>query len=317
MATAGPNYTNTVANDASIGTVAWTNPTNAQGNQTTVYAYADLLNSGVVEFSVKLIKGGAISGTDKSTGATIPTVQTSVNYGSASDLWGLTFTNTDINASNFGVAFAAQEPLAPTISNYLSATNFGFSIPASSTINGITCSINQLAASAASFASGTQIHTQSGYKNIEDITIEDCVWSFNEKTKRCSFQKIIATTSREANEVIIINEKIISTPEHLFFTNQGWVEAQNLTKNMFLLKNIDKKWKKEKVKTISIEKQKTNVFNFEVDKNHTYFANDYAVHNAALIDRFVRVYNFGITIDYTPPGGGGQVQRRRVSAIMM
>jgi len=28
MATAGPNYSGTVANDASIGTVAWVNPTN-------------------------------------------------------------------------------------------------------------------------------------------------------------------------------------------------------------------------------------------------------------------------------------------------
>ena len=86
---------------------------------------------------------------------------------------------------------------------------------------------------------------------------------------------------------------------------------------MFLLKNVNKKWKKEKIKTISNEKQKTKVFNFEVDKNHTYFANDFAVHNPVLINRFVRVYNFGISIDYTPPGGGGQVQRRRVSAILM
>ena len=60
------------------------------------------------------------------------------------------------------------------------------------------------------------------------------------------------------------------------------------------------------------------MFNFEVDKNQNYFANDYAVHNVVLLTRYVRVYNFGISIDYTPPGGGGgQVQRRRVSAVMM
>jgi len=191
MATAGPNYTNTVANDTSVGTVAWTNPTNAQGNQTTTYAYVDLINSGAVEYSVKLIKGGVISGTDKSTGATIPITQTSVNYGSASDLWGLTFTDTDINASNFGVVFSTQEPIAPTISNYLAATNFGFSIPASSTINGITCSINQLAASAASFVSGTLVTTKQGYKKIEEITIDDEVLSFN-KNKKCSYKKVNA-----------------------------------------------------------------------------------------------------------------------------
>ncbi|MFN9957841.1 MAG: hypothetical protein ACK55I_32450, partial [bacterium] len=66
-----------------------------------------------------------------------------------------------------------------------------------------------------------------------------------------------------------------------------------------------------------VEKGKVQVFNFEVDKNQTYFANNYAVHNVIMLTRYVRVYNFGISIDYTPAGGGGRVQRRRVSAIMM
>ena len=316
MATAGPNYSGTVINDASAGSTAWINPSNAQGNQTTVYAAADMTNSGSVETTIKLIKGGTISGNNKSTGATIPTTLTTVNYGGTSDLWGLTFSVSDVNASNFGVVFQIENPLAATISNYLNAQNFGFSVPTGSTINGITCSITQQEASS-SFAAGTKIQTISGYKNIEDITVEDFVWSFNDKTKRCKFQKVLAISSREANDFVIINEKIISTPEHLFFTNEGWVEAQFLTKKMFLLKNVNKKWKKEKIKTISNEKQKTKVFNFEVDKNHTYFANDFAVHNAVLVLKIVRVYNFGISIDYTPPGGGSAVQRRRVSAILM
>lgn len=318
MATAGPNYSGTVANDASIGTVAWTNPTNAQGNQTAVYAFVDLLNSGIVENSIRLIKGGVISGTNKSTGAAIPSVQTSVNYGGVSDLWGLTFTSTDINASNFGVVFSVQEPVAPTVSNYLSATNFGFSIPASSTINGITCSINQLAASAASFLAGTIINTINGEKKIEEITEHDFVLSFNEKTKRCSYQKVKAIVHRETEEYLIINKKIKTTPNHLFLTNEGWIEAENLTEKMYLLKRKNNRWAKEKVKTLTKMSEKVEVFNFEVEKNHTYFANEYAVHNVALVNRYARIYNFGISIDYTPPGGGGgQVQRRRVSAIMM
>ena len=85
MATAGPNYSGTVTNDASAGSTAWTNPTNAQGNQTTVYAYADMTNSGSVENTIKLVKGGTISGNNKSTGAVIPTTLTTVNYGGTSD----------------------------------------------------------------------------------------------------------------------------------------------------------------------------------------------------------------------------------------
>ena len=318
MATAGPNYSGTVTNDASAGSVAWTNPTNAQGNQTTVYAYADMTNSGSVENTISLVKGGTISGNNKSTGAVIPTTLTTVNYGGTSDLWGLTFSVSDVNASNFGVVFLVENPVAGTVSNYLNAQNFGFSVPTGSTINGITCSITQQETSTAvSFIKGTQIKTQSGYKNIEDVKVEDYVWSFDEKTKRCSYQKVKWTTSREADEVIIINERIVATPEHPFFTDKGWVLAKDLTTEHYLLKR-NKKWAKEKVKSKSIEKGKVQVFNFEVDKNQTYFANDYAVHNVVTLTRYVRVYNFGISIDYTPPGGGGgQVQRRRVSAILM
>lgn len=315
MATAGPNYSSTVTNDASAGSVAWTNPTNAQGNQTTVYALADMTNSGSVENTIKLVKGGTISGNNKSTGASIPSTLTTVNYGGTSDLWGLTFTVTDVNASNFGVVFLVENPVAATVSNYLNAQNFGFSVPTGSTINGITCSITQQEASS-SFAKGTQIKTQSGYKNIEDIQVGDCVWSFNDKTKRCSYQKIKWISSRETDKLIVINEKIITTPEHPFFTTEGWVLAKDLTTKHTLLK-YDKKWKKEKVKSIGSENASAPVYNFEVEKNNTYFANDYAVHNVILVNRYVRVYSFGISIDYTPPGGGGQVQRRRVSAIMM
>jgi hypothetical protein len=315
MATAGPNYTGTVANDASIGSAAWNNPTNAQGNQTTIYAYVDLLNAGAVEYSIKLIKGGTISGTDKSTGATIPTTQTSVNYGGASDLWGLTFTNTDINASNFGVAFAAQEPLAPTISNYLAATNFGFSIPSSSIINGITCSINQLAASAASFVAGTLINTRNGFKKIEQITTNDEVLSFD-KNKKTTYQKVNGLISGKYNNFVKINKKIIATDSHLFLTHLGWIHAKDLKEGMYIFTK-NKRWSKQKIKDIKYIVEEMNVFNFEVDVNHNYFANNYAVHNAVLVNRYIRVYNFGITVDYTPPGGGSAVQRRRVSAIMM
>lgn len=316
MPTSGPNYTGTVANNTSVGTVAWNNPTNAQGNQTTIYSYVDLLNAGAVEFSIKLIKGGVISGNDKSTGATIPTTQTSVNYGGASDLWGLTFLFSDINASNFGVAFAAQEPLAPTISNYLAATNFGFSIPSNGTITGITCSINQLAASAISFIGSTQIFTKEGIKEIKDLNVDDYVLSFNEKTKRCSYQKIKAVSDRLVNKTIKINNEVVCTIEHPFLTETGYVEAKDLNIGTYVFKRTKNKWKKIKIKTIEILEHEQKVHSIQVDKNENYFANEYAVHNVVLVNRYVRVYNFGITVDYTTPAGGA-TQRRRVTSTFM
>lgn len=58
--------------------------------------------------SVMLVKGGTISSTDKKNASNWPTSDAYQTYGGATDLWGLTLTDTDVNASNFGVAIAVQ-----------------------------------------------------------------------------------------------------------------------------------------------------------------------------------------------------------------
>lgn len=61
--------------------------------------------------TVQLIKGGTASGNNKAATATnwpVQASEASVNYGSTSDLWGLTLTDSDVNASNFGVRIAAK-----------------------------------------------------------------------------------------------------------------------------------------------------------------------------------------------------------------
>jgi len=68
-------------------------------------------NSGggnIKDNSLRLIKGGIISGADNSAGGNWPSTDAYVTYGSPTDLWGLTWLETDINASNFGVAFSAK-----------------------------------------------------------------------------------------------------------------------------------------------------------------------------------------------------------------
>ena len=62
------------------------------------------------EYSVKIIKNNTITGTDKSTLATIPMSGDFVDrtYGSSTDLWGETWTAADINNSNFGIAYSAE-----------------------------------------------------------------------------------------------------------------------------------------------------------------------------------------------------------------
>lgn len=136
----GPSFCGTSANDASVGAFAWSNTSNACANLGT-YATATLTSgvSPAFDYSVKLVKGGTIGGSDKSTGTFYNSTDSTVSWGSSVDLWGNTFSASDINSSGFGVVYAAESDTAK-ISNYIKLTNFGFSIPIGATINGVVVS---------------------------------------------------------------------------------------------------------------------------------------------------------------------------------
>lgn len=148
MSSSGPNSPGTSADDSSIGGALsiWSNPNNSQASDN---SYATCILTGgthylkntnfgfsipsgatidgiVVEIerhdnsgglgttkdnAVRIVKGGTIGSTDKSTGtdwaATDP--NTYVSYGGVSDLWGETWTDSDINSSGFGTALSAQQ----------------------------------------------------------------------------------------------------------------------------------------------------------------------------------------------------------------
>lgn len=142
----GPNNTGTAVDDATVGTKAWSNPSNvtigdnvystATVNfpQVTHYLKAtnysftgiqdDITITGitvvierqaqcavgcVADSEIKIVKGGVIGSENKSTGATWPNSGVDVNdsFGGASDLWSETWTPADIMASDFGMVISA------------------------------------------------------------------------------------------------------------------------------------------------------------------------------------------------------------------
>jgi hypothetical protein len=233
FATAFPT---TTANDATVGTVAWTNPNNAQATDG-VFATAALTSAAESEYlkctgfgfsipagatiqgvvvtvlrkagssnsvwdaSIKLVKGGTISGNDlglstsQGSAYAVPTTLTSFSFGAQWYMWGLSLAPSDVNASTFGCVIAekgsstvsidsismtvyytlstdvatsvtspsttADDATVGTVAwtnptnaevsdgvfatnagnnstgHYVKANNFGFSIPAGATINGI------------------------------------------------------------------------------------------------------------------------------------------------------------------------------------
>jgi len=145
----------TGSNVTSIGTVAWTNPGNVISNdnvystvavsggaisnylQTSNYGFSIPSEATITGITVtigrfesatgggtdvrdnvvKLVKGGAITGTNLAvTGTDWPTTETALAYGGTTNLWGTTLTPADINASNFGVALAVNSTNTRTAS---------------------------------------------------------------------------------------------------------------------------------------------------------------------------------------------------------
>jgi len=145
---AAARYPATVVNDPSFGTTDWAMVSNAgisddstawillTVGQATHYAKATsfgfnlpanatvrglrvvlekeavngAVDPGLHDAAVRLVKGGVIGATNRSTGAAWAPLRTDwrVSYGGPTDLWGDTWSAADINAANFGVAAAAE-----------------------------------------------------------------------------------------------------------------------------------------------------------------------------------------------------------------
>ena len=147
MASSGPNSPGTEADDATIGTKTWLDISRVVSSDDSYTSYSGFpdatafshylkctnfgfsIPSGTIDGilveierrgtntstnkcydnSIKLIKGGAYVGSDKAaTSTAYPTTDTYASYGSSSDLWGTTWTFSEINDSNFGVGLSVK-----------------------------------------------------------------------------------------------------------------------------------------------------------------------------------------------------------------
>ena len=82
-------------------------------------------NGALQDSTVQLLKAGAPVGSNKASATTWSTSATAVNYGGSADLWGTTWTAADLNASNFGLRFAAKNVAAASATasiDYVSIT---------------------------------------------------------------------------------------------------------------------------------------------------------------------------------------------------
>ncbi|MCU7557213.1 polymorphic toxin-type HINT domain-containing protein [Macrococcus capreoli] len=122
------------------------------------------------------------------------------------------------------------------------------------------------------FLAGTLVQTKFGLKPIETIQVGDEVLSRCMETGYVSYKSVTETFSKQADVITTITltngETIQSTPHHLYFTtNRGFIVAEQLTDGDKLLgeHNI------LSISSVETTEKTTQVYNFEVADNHTYF----------------------------------------------
>lgn len=164
--TSTANSPGTMADDATYGTVAWSDPDNAKtsndsdasitlSQQASHYLKAtnfgfsiptgatingilvevelQATNVTSIDVEAKIVKSdGSIGSTDKAKEASLPDTDTYWSYGSSTELWGETWTPADINDADFGFVFAVSAYGATTNIDHIRMT-VSYTVPNTAT----------------------------------------------------------------------------------------------------------------------------------------------------------------------------------------
>lgn len=133
------------------------------------------------------------------------------------------------------------------------------------------------AGSSSCFIAGTLIRTPFGKLPIEQLILNNQVVSFdNNMSKKNDVITHIMSRNVIGYYQLTIGDTILSvTAEHPIRTSQGWVKVKDLV----LGDNIYCWYGTQDITSIQYVDEEVTVYNITVKDNHTYYANDIAVHN--------------------------------------
>jgi len=134
------------------------------------------------------------------------------------------------------------------------------------------------------FVRGTRVRTPSGTKAIESLAVGDEVIAFDEKTMALTVRRITALHSAKVarvRTVVVAGRRVVTTDEHPFWEaeRRAWTRAGDLTIGNVLAVLEEGRLVPKTIETIVDEQRNSDVFNITVDGEHTYLAEDIAVHN--------------------------------------
>lgn len=137
------------------------------------------------------------------------------------------------------------------------------------------------------FTGDTLIWTPNNDVPISEIRKGDIVWAFDENTKQLKASRVLNIMRHEINRFYSFDFegiKLNVTPEHRLLTAKGFQAADSLGLAAKVFTH-EGEWLKRRIKSFKWNTRKpVEVFNLEIEKYHTYFANRVAVHNEKLED---------------------------------
>jgi len=134
------------------------------------------------------------------------------------------------------------------------------------------------------FPAGTLVHTNNGLLPIEEVTIDDFLWTANELTGDRELKPIKEIHRRTTLTMMVVeleNGSLFEvTPDHRFLTRGEWREIRELKPGEELENIVGQP---VKIKNIESKTRNAVVYNFSVHDNENYFVTDEGilVHNAS------------------------------------
>ncbi len=132
----------------------------------------------------------------------------------------------------------------------------------------------------ACFVAGTLVQSEDGAVAIENISVGDKVWAWDEATGDVALKEVVETYVNQSDKLIHVfvnGEEIITTPTHPFYSPvQGWTAAAKLRAGDTLVLVNGEYVVVEKVQHEILEAPIT-VYNFQVEGYHTYYVSNIGV----------------------------------------
>ncbi|MCK4636043.1 MAG: hypothetical protein KAT32_04195 [Candidatus Moranbacteria bacterium] len=128
------------------------------------------------------------------------------------------------------------------------------------------------------FKAGSQVlMSDNSTKNIEEIKVGDYILTREgEDNEKLVKAKVIKEHKVEVDGYFIINNNLKVTGNHIVWTKNNWKRVDQIQIGDIL---INQENKEILIKAMEWRKEKTMVYNLEIENKHSYFVNEMWVHN--------------------------------------